>query len=109
MSDFTWSDAWLLLSLIYGKDSLDRQRIRDIGDFINHAVFTDAELEGGLQRLQNGGQVRRVKQHFIASPAVMKWYAREIKGKSRTSVHKDLERVERLLDLRPPGRKGHGK
>jgi hypothetical protein len=99
MSNFVWSDAWLLLSLIYGKEPLDRHRIRDIGDFVNHAVFTDSELEGGLHRLQSSGLIRRLGKKFAASSGVMRWYAREIKGKSRTYVYKDLERVESLLAL----------
>ncbi len=106
MVDFVWSDAWLLLALIYGKEPLDRQRICDIGDFINHAIFTDAELEGGLQRLQNRGHVRRVGKKFTASAGVMSWYAQEIKGKKRTYVFKDLERVETYLALPKPGRTG---
>ena len=102
--DFVWSDAWLLLSLIYGKGALDRQRIRDIGDFINHAVFTDAELEGGLKRLQNCGLIRRAGKKFAASSGVMNWYAKEIKGKSRTYVFKDFERVsKRISACRKPG------
>jgi hypothetical protein len=54
MSKSVWSDAWLLLSLIYGREPLDRQRIRDIGDYINHAIFTDEEVRGGLRRLLEG-------------------------------------------------------
>jgi hypothetical protein len=106
LSDFVRSDAWLLLSLIYGSEPLDRQRVRDIGDFINHAIFTDDELEGGLQRLLGRGLVRRTGKKFAASSVVMKWYSDVIKGKSRTYVFKDLERVESFLALpRPLGAK----
>lgn len=106
VSDFVWSDAWLLLSLIYGSEPLDRERMRDIGDFINHAIFTDDELEGGLQRLQARGLVRRTGKKFAASSVVMRWYSEVIKGKSRTYIFKDLERVESFLALpRPVGAK----
>ena len=43
MGDIVWSDGWLL-TLIYGRGPIDRQGIRDIGDFINHAGFADAEF-----------------------------------------------------------------
>jgi hypothetical protein len=31
---------------------------------------------------------------------VFTWYAASTKGKSRTAVHKDLERVKEFLDVR---------
>lgn len=99
MNTYVWSDAWLLLSLIYGGEPLDRQRIRDIGDHINHAVFTDDELRGGLRRLRLGGQVERVGRKYAPSTEVLKWYETATRGKSRTYVLKDLQRVEEYLGL----------
>ncbi|MGH9962803.1 MAG: hypothetical protein ACREBC_37755, partial [Pyrinomonadaceae bacterium] len=61
------SDAWLLLSIIYAgapADSADRARIIEVGDSINHAIFTDEELEGGLSRLLSGGLIREGNGHF---------------------------------------------
>jgi hypothetical protein len=49
---FEWSDAWLLLSLSYSGEPADREHLRSIGDFINHAIFNDEQLDGGLARLQ---------------------------------------------------------
>src|SRR5687767_1042574 len=92
MSAFPWSDAWLLLSLTYVREPIDRQRMREIGDFINHAIFTDNELRGGLRRLLEAGHVRREGRKYAASAGVLNWYDGITKGKSRTSVSKDLER-----------------
>ena len=96
---FVSSDAWLLLSLIYSRESADRDRLRSIGDFINHAIFTDEELDGGLARLQYAGHVIAASGRYSPSPAVLAWYAASTAGKSRTRVHKDLERVKKFLGI----------
>ena len=96
---FVWSDAWLLLSLIYSREPADRERLRSIGDFINHAIFTDEELEGGLRRLQRAGHAVAEGDTYAAAPAVLAWYAAATAGKSRTAVHKDLERVRGFLGV----------
>ena len=94
---FTWSDAWLLLSLIYSEEAADRDRLRAIGDFINHSIFTDEELDIGLARLQRAGHAIAEGDKYCASPAVIAWYTASTAGKSRTAVHKDLERVKGFL------------
>jgi hypothetical protein len=96
---FVWSDAWLLLSLIYSGEPADRQRLRSIGDFINHAIFTDEELDGGLARLQQAGYVSVHGHKYSASAEVFAWYTSITAGKTRTAVHKDLERVNEYLGL----------
>lgn len=96
---FVWSDAWLLLSLIYARDPAGRDHIRAVGDFINHAIFTDEELDGGLARLLEAGHAVADKDQLAPSPQVLAWYASVTAGKSRTYVHKDLERVEKLLGI----------
>lgn len=99
MSEFVWSDAWLLLSLIYGDGPLDLKRICDIGDFINHAIFTQHELQSGLRRLVAHGHATKVDNQYAATPRVMEWYTSITGGKRRTYVFKDLERVEEFLGL----------
>ncbi|HKO41952.1 MAG TPA: hypothetical protein VJU84_01575 [Pyrinomonadaceae bacterium] len=46
---YNWSDAWLLLAIIYaGRDGdATLLRILAAGDFIEHAIFTPDELESG--------------------------------------------------------------
>lgn len=96
---FVWSDAWLLLSVIYSGEPADRKRLRSIGDFINHAIFTDEELEGGLARLQRAGHVIAVGEKYSPGAEVSAWYTSITAGKARTAVHKDLERVKGFLGL----------
>ena len=96
---FLWSDAWLLLALIYSGESADRDRLRAIGDFINHSIFTDDELGDGLDRLQRAGHVVADNNRWRASPAVFTWYSGTTAGKARTAVHKDLERVLGFLGV----------
>jgi hypothetical protein len=88
--------------LIYGRRPLDHQQIREIGDGINHAIFTDEELGSGLNRLMNYGHVRRVGEKYVASPSVKRWYAKATKGKRHTYVFKDLERVYGFLGITKP-------
>jgi hypothetical protein len=37
MSGFVWSDAWVLLALLYAAKPAPRERIRGAGDYINHS------------------------------------------------------------------------
>jgi hypothetical protein len=53
------SDAWLL-SAIYGATlggDPTLSRVIGTGDFVNHAIFTLAELNGGLSRLQKNDYI----------------------------------------------------
>ena len=59
--------------------------------------FTDEELDGGLARLQGAGHVDAKDDQYAPSASVLAWYDVAIAGKSRTAVHKDLERVEKFL------------
>lgn len=56
---FPSTDAWVLTS-IYGASlggNPTLARIIGTGDFINHAIFTLHELNGGLRRLQEAGYI----------------------------------------------------
>ena len=96
---FLWSDAWLLLSLIYARKPADSDLLRATGDFINHAIFTDEELDGGLGRLMGAGYAVKVGRQFAPSPGVLGWYDGITAGKTRTGVQKDIERVEKFLGI----------
>ncbi len=96
---FTSSDAWLLLSLIYAGEFVDRDRLRQIGDYINHAIFNDEEIDGGLIRLGQAGHAVANGDQSAPSPQVLAWYSSVTAGKSRTAVQKDLERVEKFLGV----------
>jgi len=64
---YTWSDSWLLLA-IYGATLANKTaKLRDIiaiGDYINHAIFTVSELNGGLSRLHKGKLIKISKDRY---------------------------------------------
>lgn len=94
---FRSSDAWLLLSLLHGREPADAGTLPQWGDAINHAIFTDEELEGGLRRLKAAGYVIEEEGRFRASPEVVAWF--DAVRPRRSAVHKDLERVEGFLGI----------
>jgi hypothetical protein len=54
-----WSDAWLLAAAyVWKKNPVTVDEVRESGDHINHAIFTDEELEGGFKRLGAAGLLR---------------------------------------------------
>lgn len=59
MSDLVWSDGWLLYSILHaargGPATLGQ--IIEVGDAVNHAIFTADEISGGLERLTRDGYV----------------------------------------------------
>lgn len=66
--EYWWSDAWLLQSIVYachsGPASIDEIII--VGDALNHAIFTYAEIDTGLVRLTAGDWITEAdgKIHF---------------------------------------------
>jgi len=93
------SDAWLLLAILYagreGGASLDQ--VNAAGDFINHAIFTADELEGGLNRLSAGGFIKERQGLFSATGKVLKAYRKTTTP--RRSALKELEDIERFLNI----------
>ena len=65
--NFVWSDAWVLLSIIYAKKPVDRKGIVATGDYLNHAIMNPEELEAGLQRLSTAGYVRAAGGFYIGA------------------------------------------
>ena len=91
-----WSDAWLLLAIIYanqnGAATLDR--IVAAGDAINHAIFTEAEFESGLARLTRSGLIAETDGHFVPTA---KTQMQTQLGHTRHSMHNELNDVAQLL------------
>jgi hypothetical protein len=97
---FAGSDAWLLLALLYAGRPASRETIRQVGDFINHAIFTDEELEGGLTRLKAAGYAAESNGLVSATPLVRQWF--EGGRPKRTYVYKDMQHVEAFLSVAQP-------
>src|SRR5678815_1505110 len=68
--------------------------IRD-SDGIEHAIFNPDELESGLARLTSSGYIKEKNGVFYATPKVMRAYLKTTS--QRAYIHKDLERIEKLI------------
>jgi hypothetical protein len=91
-----WSDAWLLLAIIYaGNEGANLERIIEVGDGIEHAIFNPDELESGLARLTANGYIKEKNGVFHAVPRVMGAYLEATSP--RAYIHKDLERIENMI------------
>lgn len=89
------ADAWVLLAVLYARAPADRDELVHVGDYINHAIFTPEELDGGLRRLCAAGYVVDAGGRFAPSPAMREWF--RARRRARSYVHKDLERVKDFL------------
>lgn len=64
---FLSTDAWVLTS-IYGAalgGEATLARVIGTGDFINHAIFTLHELNGGLRRLEEAGYITVEGEEYL--------------------------------------------
>lgn len=62
---YRWSDAWLLQAIVVGgeRKGASLTQIISVGGQLNHALFTDAELEGGFARQAEKEYFRQIKKH----------------------------------------------
>ncbi|MEZ0326925.1 MAG: hypothetical protein ACAH95_13580 [Fimbriimonas sp.] len=65
-TQFVGSDGWLLCSLYGAKDPCDRTKLNEWGDFFNHAIFNDDEVEAGIVRLQAAGYAEVTNDQLYA-------------------------------------------
>lgn len=94
---FNASDAWLLLSLLYAGYPVDRKRIEEVGDGINHAIFTDKEFKDGIKRLISAGYVNKSNKLYSPTKTVIDWYKKV--SPKRSYIQKDLARIEKFLTI----------
>ncbi len=66
---FVHSDAWVLVAAVYARKPADRPALVAAGDYVNNAVLTTGELEGGLRRLTAAGYLREEAGGFVLGPA----------------------------------------
>lgn len=97
------SDAWLLLSIILsaGAGPASLEKIIAAGDYINHAIFTEGEMEGGLDRLSRGGYIEEVNGLFKPTSLTLEKYE-EILGKKKQLLTQ-LELLRELIGAKPWG------
>jgi hypothetical protein len=65
---YDYSDAWFLTTLILRNDWADIDQIIAIGDMINHAIFTQNEINQALQRLIPAGYIEVDNDKYRATP-----------------------------------------
>ena len=95
---FVWSDAWLLLAIIYaGREGGNVETLIEVGDFINHAIFIDEELEGGFRRLGQAGYIQEADGIYKACEVA--WQAYDRNGKPRRYVYKAVEDMVHFLGV----------
>jgi len=105
---FTWSDAWLLHAVAAAGGAAEGASLVDIlcvGDAMNHAAFTTAELRRGFAKLTAAGLVTESDERFrLAGEASEAWKRAE----SLESVVSQRKELERLLtpDPYPAGAPG---
>lgn len=94
---YNWSDAWLLLAIIYAsKEGEARlEKIIAAADAIDHAVFEPDEFESGLARLTSGGYIKEKNGTFTATDKVMRAYKKTTSP--RRAIHKELKDIEELI------------
>ena len=66
---FNWSDAWLLLGILFASDkgSATLETIIAACDGIDHAIIEADELESGLIRLTDGGFITEKNGVFFST------------------------------------------
>ncbi|PKN92161.1 MAG: hypothetical protein CVU44_16140 [Chloroflexi bacterium HGW-Chloroflexi-6] len=101
LSDFVWSDVWLILAIAMTDNGSGTTLTSIIaaGDFINHAIFTGPELRHGLVMLTRAGYVDEIEgQYFLVGKAKTYWAARR---ETRRLVDTLLKDFEKFLDAAP--------
>lgn len=96
----TWADAdaWILLAAVYTcrLESKDLDELLGAADYINHAIPTQEELHGALNRLISGRLLKtRRSQILVTDRAVALYEKAETAGGRR--VHCQLDCLGRLL------------
>jgi len=98
---FQYADPWLLLSILFacenGKSSLSD--VICCGDFINHAIFSFEELQGGFSRLISSGYIFEENDQYYPTDKIAIPYSKF--AKKVKSVYKRLDFIR--LELKAPG------
>lgn len=93
---YRWTDAWLLAAVALASKSKSALlwEIIAAGDALNHALFTDEEIESGLARLTRGGWVAERDETFLVTSLFQE---KKIAIKGGYSV----EKIQKLLGAEP--------
>jgi len=95
-AQYRWTDAWLLAAIAEASknEPAPLWKIIAVGESLNHALFTDEEIESGLVRLTRGGWIADYKGQFSVTH---RFNRLNLRIKSWESIR----RLEKLLDAEP--------
>jgi len=95
---YQWSDAWLLYSIVLagGGKPAELHKIFWVADWMNRAIFTEEQFEGGLSRLSKGGWLKEVSGRF----APTRKYQR-VKSKITGSALAKCDKLSKILGVKP--------
>ncbi len=97
---FDYADAWLL-GAIKLSESGDKGAtllgIIQAADYINHAIMTNLEFVTGTRRLKNIGLIIEKDKRLRTSDSFNEWWIKKYGPKSRMSIQKAIEEVEKYL------------
>jgi hypothetical protein len=94
--NFSWADAWIVVAILFYQNRaapIDLTALIEAGDTINHAIFTQGELEHGLRRLITAGYVTYEGGGYRVSGKVQT--ALQLLG----SPHRQIEEMKKLLGV----------
>lgn len=89
------SDVWLLLAVQYSKGSATKEKIIEAGDFINHAIFTEEEYNGGIKRLLETGYLTQGNNKYSVSTKFKSVWNNGIS--KNQNVHSQLDALKSIL------------
>ncbi|MEJ2452139.1 MAG: hypothetical protein P8047_16000 [Gammaproteobacteria bacterium] len=94
-SNLQASDIWLLLAVQYSSGAGTKEKIVEAGDFINHAIFTDEEFNGGIKRLLETGYIKEGNNKYSVTNKFKSYWNNGISNKQ--NVYNQLNAFEEIL------------
>ncbi len=101
MDKYCWEDAWLLLAVKYAQgndENTSKEEVIKAGDFINHAIFMDSEIEHGISLLCPAGLLEVNESDFKLGPSFQALWENSGAEKNR-GVHKQLEVLCKTMSI----------
>jgi hypothetical protein len=94
LGDYVRESAWVLLAVKYAQGK--NNSASKAGDFINHAIFLEQELEHAIKLLSHTSLLQVNGNIFILGSFFPNFWKKPGAGKHR-SVHKQLEKITNAL------------
>jgi hypothetical protein len=98
---FEYSDAWLLEAIKLSETRDKCATLTDIiqaADYINHAIMTNSEFVTGTRKLKSLGLIIEKDKKLQTTVKFNEWWTKKYGQKSRFSVLKAMEEIEKYLN-----------